>query len=103
LHRALPISFTTTVKNGILPIVLDEAIIDQLFKECAATEGYKLDVGLQTQSVTTPSGQSFGFGIDAFRKHCLINGLDDIGLTLQDADSIHAYEANRSQSAPWLF
>ncbi|OIO74253.1 MAG: 3-isopropylmalate dehydratase small subunit [Zetaproteobacteria bacterium CG1_02_53_45] len=97
------IFYNNCFKNGILPIVLDDAIVDQLFKECAAVEGYRLDIGLQTQSVTTPSGHSFGFEIEAFRKHCLINGLDDIGLTLQEADSIKSYEANRQQSAPWLF
>ena len=97
------IFFNNCFKNGILPIVLDEAVVDQLFKECAAEAGYKLAVDLEAQCVTTPTGQSFTFDVDAFRKHCLLNGLDDIGLTLQDADSITAYEANRKQGAPWLF
>jgi len=97
------IFFNNCFKNGILPIVLDEAIVDQLFKECAAGEGYKLTIGLQEQTVTTPSGQSFGFEVDTFRKHCLLNGLDDIGLTLQESDSIKAYEAGRRKAAPWLF
>ncbi|WP_167632164.1 3-isopropylmalate dehydratase small subunit [Mariprofundus ferrooxydans] len=97
------IFFNNCFKNGILPIVLDDKVIDQLFKECAATEGYNLTVDLPAQTVTTPSGQSFGFSVDGFRKHCLLNGLDDIGLTLTHADSIHAYEAARRQQAPWLF
>lgn len=97
------IFFNNCFKNGILPIVLDDKVIDQLFKECAATEGYSLTVDLPAQTVTTPSGQSFGFSVDGFRKHCLLNGLDDIGLTLTHADSIHAYETARQQQAPWLF
>ncbi|EAU55215.1 3-isopropylmalate dehydratase small subunit [Mariprofundus ferrooxydans] len=97
------IFFNNCFKNGILPIVLDDKVIDQLFKECAATEGYSLTVDLPAQTVTTPSGHSFAFNIDGFRKHCLLNGLDDIGLTLTHADSIHAYEAARRQQAPWLF
>jgi len=97
------IFFNNCFKNGILPIVLDETIVDQLFKECAAEEGYKLAIDLEAQRVTTPSGQSFVFDVDAFRKHCLLNGLDDIGLTLQEADSIKAYEEKRTLSAPWLF
>jgi len=97
------IFFNNCFKNGILPIVLDEMIVDQLFKECAAEEGYRLAIDLEAQTVTTPSGQSFGFDVDAFRKHCLLNGLDDIDLTLQEAESINAYEAKRKQEAPWLF
>ena len=97
------IFYNNCFKNGILPVVLDNAAMDQLFAECTAEEGYKLVVDLPNQTVTTPSGKSFGFEVDAFRKHCLLNGLDDIGLTLQDADAIRDYEAKRQQSAPWLF
>jgi len=96
------IFYNNCFKNGILPIVLDDAIVDQLFSESAATEGYTLNVDLEAQTVTTPSGQSFAFEVDAFRKHCLLNGLDDIGLTLIDADAIRAYEDKRREQAPWL-
>ncbi len=97
------IFYNNCFKNGLLPIVLDAAIVDQLFKETQATEGYKLTVDLQAQSVTTPSGQSFGFQVDEFRKFCLLNGLDDIGLTLRHVDKIKAYEARRKVEAPWMF
>jgi len=97
------IFYNNCFKNGILPIVLADAAVDQLFNECIATEGYALNVDLAEQTVTTPSGQSFSFEVDTFRKHCLLNGLDDIGLTLQEADSIRHYELHRKQEAPWLF
>ena len=83
--------------------MLSEEQVEQLFKEVEANEGYQLNVDLEAQSVTTPSGESFKFEVDPFRKHCLINGLDDIGLTLQHVDEIKAYEARRKQEAPWLF
>ncbi|MFZ5699713.1 MAG: 3-isopropylmalate dehydratase small subunit [Pseudomonadota bacterium] len=97
------IFYNNCFKNGFLPIVLTEEQVDQLFRETAVSEGYRLTVDLAKQTVTTPSGQSFAFEIDAFRKHCLLNGLDDIGLTLQDADAIRAYEARRATEAPWVF
>ena len=97
------IFFNNSFKNGLLPIVLSEEIIDQLFKEVAATEGYQLTVDLANQQIVKPDGSSIPFDVDPFRKHCLLEGLDDIGLTLQDADAIHAYEAKRRQEAPWLF
>jgi 3-isopropylmalate/(R)-2-methylmalate dehydratase small subunit len=97
------IFFNNSFKNGLLPIVLDRAIVDKLFRECEATPGYKLTVDLATQTVTTPGGESFRFEVDAFRKHCLLNGLDDIGLTLQHVAEIKAYEERRKQEAPWLF
>ncbi|WP_039917719.1 3-isopropylmalate dehydratase small subunit [Cellvibrio mixtus] len=97
------IFFNNCFKNGLLPIILSEEIVDRLFKEMYATEGYQLTVDLAAQTVTTPSGDSFGFEIDAFRKHCLLNGLDDIGLTLEHADKIRAYETRRRAEAPWLF
>lgn len=97
------IFFNNCFKNGILPIVLDSAVVDTLFQQCEAQKGYQLTVDLAAQQVITPAGESFAFEVDAFRKHCLLNGLDDIGLTLQHADAIRAYEAKRRQQAPWLF
>jgi 3-isopropylmalate/(R)-2-methylmalate dehydratase small subunit len=97
------IFFNNCFKNGILPIILDEQTVDKLFKEVEATEGYRLTVDLDAQTITTPSGESIAFEVDAFRKHCLLNGLDDIGLTLQHTDDIKAYEEHRKQEAPWLF
>ncbi|OQX10905.1 MAG: 3-isopropylmalate dehydratase small subunit, partial [Thiothrix lacustris] len=97
------IFFNNSFKNGLLPLTLPAEVIDQLFVEAQATEGYQLTVNLEDQQVVTPSGAAFAFSIDDFRKYCLLNGLDDIGLTLQHADDIRAYEAKRKQVAPWLF
>jgi 3-isopropylmalate/(R)-2-methylmalate dehydratase small subunit len=97
------IFFNNCFKNGILPVVLSEAKVDQLFKEVAAAEGYRLAFDLETQTLTTPSGEVIRFDVDPFRKHCLLNGLDDIGLTLQHVDAIKAYETKRRAEAPWLF
>lgn len=97
------IFYNNCFKNGLLPVVLTEAQVEQLFQETYAQEGYALTVDLQEQVVMTPSGERFGFEVDEFRKHCLLNGLDDIGLTLQDSDAITAYEAKRRGEAPWLF
>jgi 3-isopropylmalate/(R)-2-methylmalate dehydratase small subunit len=97
------IFYNNCFKNGVLPIVLDFATVDQLFRETEATPGYKLTVDLENQVVITPGGETFQFDIDPFRKHCLLNGLDDIGLTLQHVDDIRAYEMRRRQEAPWLF
>ncbi len=97
------IFYNNCFKNGILPIALDDQTMDLLFSECAATEGYSLDIDLQTQRVVTPSGESFSFDVDAFRKHCLLNGLDDIALTLQESTAIQSYEVRRKSEAPWLF
>jgi len=97
------IFFNNCFKNGILPVILGEDVVEQLFKETFATVGYRLRVDLPSQTVVTPSGAQFAFEVDAFRKHCLLNGLDDIGLTLKDADDIRAYEAKRKVQAPWLF
>ena len=83
--------------------MLERDAVDQLFKECEATPGYKLTVDLVAQTVTSPAGTTFKFEIDAFRRHCLLNGLDDIGLTLQHVDDIRAYEERRMKEAPWLF
>ena len=97
------IFYNNCFKNGLLPIVLSEEQVDQLFTEVQANEGYELTVNLEEQVVVTPSGEKLAFEIDDFRKHCLLNGLDDIGLTLQHADDIRAYEAKRQAEAPWLF
>jgi 3-isopropylmalate/(R)-2-methylmalate dehydratase small subunit len=97
------IFYNNSFKNGLLPIVLDRAAVDRLFRETEATPGYKLTVDLAAQTVTTPAGAAFGFEVDAFRKHCLLNGLDDIGLTLQHVDEIRAYEVRRRKESPWLF
>ena len=97
------IFFNNSFKNGLLPIVLDEAIVDGLFKDVEANEGYELTVDLENQKIIKQDGSEIPFEVDQFRKHCLLNGLDDIGLTLQDADNIKAYEAKRRESSPWLF
>ncbi|MHB9119826.1 MAG: 3-isopropylmalate dehydratase small subunit [Burkholderiales bacterium] len=97
------IFYNNCFKNGILPIVLDAAAVDKLFGEAAASEGYRLTVDLETQTVATPGGERFAFDVDAFRKDCLLNGLDDIGLTLRHVDKIKAYEEKRRKSEPWLF
>lgn len=97
------IFFNNCFKNGILPIVMDAEGVDQLFDEVSAKPGYRLSVDLDAQTVTTPGGHVFGFEVDSFRKYCLLHGLDDIGLTLQHADKIKAYEALRKVEAPWLF
>ncbi len=97
------IFYNNCFKNGILPVVLKDEEMDVLFSETESHEGYKLDVDLEAQTVATPSGQVFTFEVDDFRKHCLFNGLDDIGLTLQQADNIKAYEKTRKTDAPWLF
>lgn len=97
------IFFNNSFKNGLLPIALNAAHIDQIFREVEGLPGYQLTVDLPEQKVITPSGQAFDFSIDDFRKYCLLHGLDDIGLTLQHADEIHAYETRRKHEAPWLF
>jgi 3-isopropylmalate/(R)-2-methylmalate dehydratase small subunit len=97
------IFFNNCFKNGILPIVLDKNLVDQLFKEVNAAEGYTLTVNLLAQSITRPDGSVIHFEVDAFRKHCLLNGLDDIGLTLEDADAIRAFENQWREKSPWYF
>lgn len=97
------IFYNNCFKNGLLPIVLSDAQVDQLFNEVAQNEGYQLTIDLERQVVVTPSGDEMAFEVDAFRKHCLLNGLDDIGLTLQFADDIKAYEEKARQHSPWLF
>lgn len=97
------IFYNNCFKNGVLPIVLDRAVVDRLFEETVAIPGYMLAVDLAAQTVTTPAGKIYRFDVDAFRKHRLLNGLDDIGLTLVHAGEIQAYEARRRKEAPWLF
>ena len=97
------IFFNNCFKNGILPIVLDNGVLDRFFAETAANEGYALTIDLAAQTVTTPSGEVVRFEIDPARKHSLLNGLDDIGLTLQHRDAIVAFEERRRQEKPWLF
>ena len=97
------IVYTNCFKNGILPIVLNAEQVDQLFKQVEAEDGYQLTVDLAAQTITTPAGNIISFEIDEFRKHRLLHGLDDIGLTLQHVDDIRAYEKQRQQEAPWLF
>jgi len=97
------IFYNNCFKNGILPIVLDEETVDRLFEEMYAKEGYELTVDLEAQVIRTPSGEEIAFEVDAFRKHCLLNGLDDIGLTLESADKIRAFEEGWKEKSPWLF
>jgi 3-isopropylmalate/(R)-2-methylmalate dehydratase small subunit len=97
------IFFNNSFKNGLLPIILSEAEVDELFKLIEAKPGYQLSVDLQAQTVTREDGQVHTFEIDAFRKHCLLNGLDDIGLTLMDSDAIATFESKHRASQPWLF
>jgi 3-isopropylmalate/(R)-2-methylmalate dehydratase small subunit len=97
------IFFNNSFKNGLLPIVLQDDEVDALFAQCEATEGYALAVDLAAQTVTRPDGVQYRFEIDAFRKHCLLNGLDEIGLTLQYADAIRAFETRHRAAQPWVF
>ncbi len=97
------IFFNNSFKNGMLPVILTESEVDELFKECEANVGFTLTVDLENQKVISPSGKEYHFEVDAFRKHCLLNGLDDIGLTLQDSDSIRAFEEKARTDRPWVF
>jgi 3-isopropylmalate/(R)-2-methylmalate dehydratase small subunit len=97
------IFFNNCFKIGLLAVVLDSDIVDKLFQEVDAAEGYRLLVDLEAQSVQTPGGKSFCFEIDPFRKYSLLNGLDEIGLTMQHAEQIAAFEARHAASQPWLF
>ena len=97
------IFFNNSFKNGLLPIVLADDEVEALFAQCAATEGYALAIDLQAQTVTRPDGAQHHFEVDAFRKHCLLHGLDDIGLTLRHVDAIRAFEAKHHAAQPWVF
>ncbi|MBP0632147.1 3-isopropylmalate dehydratase small subunit [Cupriavidus sp. AcVe19-1a] len=96
------IFFNNCYKNGLLPVVLSEQQVDHLFNETNAFYGYQLTIDLDKQVVLTPSGQGYEFDIAPFRKYCMLNGFDDIGLTLRHADKIKAYEAERVAKMPWL-
>ncbi|HUW26319.1 MAG TPA: 3-isopropylmalate dehydratase small subunit [Gallionella sp.] len=96
------IFFNNCFKNGLLPIRLDADQVDALFKAVEATPGYRLNVDLERQIITAPDGTVYPFEVDAFRKHCLLNGLDDIGLTLQHVDEIREFEAKHRAAQPWL-
>jgi len=97
------IFFNNSFKSGLLPIAMDADTVERLAGKCNDTPGYSLSIDLAAQTVTTPDGEVIEFEIDAFRKDCLLEGLDEIGLTLQKRNTIEGYEAKRKQSAPWLF
>lgn len=97
------IFFNNTSKNGILAIKIDEKIVDELFDAVHSVSGYQLTVNLSEQVITLPTGDTISFEVDPFKKHCLLNGLDDIGLTLQHTDEIQAYEQLHREQRPWLF
>lgn len=97
------IFFSNSFKNGLLPIVLPVQTVDELFRECEATAGYRLLIDLAAQTVTRPDGTKITFEVDAFRKECLLNGWDDIGLTLLHGDEIKAFEARRRAEHPYYF
>ena len=97
------IFYNNCFKNGLLPVILTEQQVDLLFKEMDASEGYQLTIDLVAQQVIRPNGESFDFEIDEFRKDCLVQGLDEIGLTLQSADAIKEYEKTRAVNQPWVF
>ena len=97
------IFFNNCFKIGLLPVILEAGTIDRLFEEVKSTTGYRLAVDLQQQTVVTPSNAAYKFEVDSFRKHCLLNGLDEIGLTLQHAEKIRQFELKRKAEQPWLF
>ncbi|MBE9560272.1 MAG: 3-isopropylmalate dehydratase small subunit [Proteobacteria bacterium] len=97
------IFFNNSFKNGLLPIALDAAVVDDLFNRVSAKHGLEVSIDLEAQTVSCEGEEIASFEIDVFRKHCMLNGLDDIALTLQYADQIKTYEENRKQTAPWLF
>ena len=98
------IFFSNSFKNGFLPVVLAESQVDQLFYDAASFPGFKLTIDLDAQTVATADGaKQFRFEVDPFRKYCLLNGLDEIGLTLRHADKIRAFEERRRSQLPWYF
>ncbi|NBX05700.1 MAG: 3-isopropylmalate dehydratase small subunit, partial [Betaproteobacteria bacterium] len=96
------IFFNNCFKNGLLPIVLPEATVDALFNETLAFPGFTLTIDLERQVIVRPQGEEIAFEVQAFRKFCLLNGFDDIGLTLRQADTIRSFEARRLAQKPWL-
>jgi 3-isopropylmalate/(R)-2-methylmalate dehydratase small subunit len=97
------IFYSNCFKNGVLPIRLSADEVDALFEQALAQPGYRLRIDLESQTVTRPDGKALSFDVDPFRKHCLVNGFDDIGLTLRHADKIRDFEARRRLEQPWLF
>jgi 3-isopropylmalate/(R)-2-methylmalate dehydratase small subunit len=97
------IFFNNCFKNGVLPVILKEEEMDVLFSECEANEGYQITVDLAQKKVIRPNGEFYTFEVDDFRRHCLLNGLDDIGLTLQVADDIKTFEEKAKVARPWVF
>jgi 3-isopropylmalate/(R)-2-methylmalate dehydratase small subunit len=97
------IFYNNCFKNGLLPIVLSDDEVDELFRQVTVTEGYQLTIDLAGQTVTRPDGRIYHFEVDEFRKHCLLEGLDEIGLTLAHSDQIRAFEARHRAAHPWLF
>ena len=97
------IFFNNCFKNGVLPVVLNEKIVNDLFDQVFGHPGYRIRVDLPGQIVELPGGQTLDFDVEPFRKHCLLNGLDDIGLTLEKAEAIRQFERRRRDEAPWLF
>ena len=97
------IFYNNSFKNGLLPIILTAAEVNEVFAQAEAVEGYQLTVDLAAQTVTRPDGVQYSVEVDAFSKHCLLNGLDDIGLTLQDAEQIREFEVGYKKANPWLF
>lgn len=97
------IFFNNCFKNGVLPVILKEAEVDLLFQDCEANEGNQITVDLEQKKVFRANGEAFSFEVDDFRRHCLLNGLDDIGLTLGFADDIHAFEEKARAARPWVF
>ncbi|AXI03256.1 3-isopropylmalate dehydratase small subunit [Aquirhabdus parva] len=97
------IFYNNCLNNGMLPVILAEDVMDVIFAEALAEEGYQLTVDLEKQEVIRPNGQIHAFEVDAFRKHFLLNGLDEIGLTLQDSDAIHIFEEKAKSARPWVF
>jgi 3-isopropylmalate/(R)-2-methylmalate dehydratase small subunit len=97
------IFYNNCFKNGLLPIVLSDDEVDELFRQVTVTEGYQLTMDLASQTVTRPDGGTYHFAVDEFRKHCLLEGLDEIGLTLAHSDQIRAFEARHRAAHPWLF
>ena len=100
--RNADILFNNSFKNGLLPITLPESVVGALFDEALAFPGYSLTIDLERQVIVKPQGEELAFEVQAFRKYCLLNGFDDIGLTLRQSDKIRAFEAERLAAKPWL-
>lgn len=97
------IFYNNCFKNGILPITLDDKIVDELFTQVSDHEGFTLEINLEKQTLHSSTGKTYAFTIDEYRKRCLLEGLDDIGLTLKQAHRIRQYEQNRKKECPWMF